>query len=119
MAWNCDDCGFELWYPIAVSGLEVTRLGLYAEDKFPGRVILALNTHAENLDLLDDETLCAMWRDAARVGGVLRNLVNAVRVNYAVLGNAVAHLHVHIIPRLETDPLPTRSPWVDDRDSAL
>lgn len=35
----------------------------------------------------------------------------AARINYAVLGNAEPHLHVHLIPRSTEEAKPTRPPW--------
>jgi diadenosine tetraphosphate (Ap4A) HIT family hydrolase len=38
--------------------------------------------------------------------------VNVKRVNIAILGNEVAHVHFHLIPRRPLDePIPTRPPW--------
>lgn len=34
-----------------------------------------------------------------------------VKMNYALLGNTVSHLHWHIIPRHANDPDPTRPIW--------
>lgn len=116
--WACDVCGFELWYPIDAPMLRVSQLGLYNEDRFPGRVLLVLTEHQEHLDKLPGQVLSAFWSDAALVGGILRRVTNALRVNYAVLGNAQPHLHAHLIPRLDTDPLPTRPPWNDPRPPA-
>jgi diadenosine tetraphosphate (Ap4A) HIT family hydrolase len=34
------------------------------------------------------------------------------RINYECLGNVVAHVHWHLVPRYEDDPAPTRPIWV-------
>jgi diadenosine tetraphosphate (Ap4A) HIT family hydrolase len=113
--WQCGECGFELWYPVAAESLRISRLGLYNDARFPGRALLVLDRHAEHMDELSDPLLSLLWSDAALVGSRLRRLTGALRINYAVLGNAQAHLHVHLIPRQTSDPLPSRSPWADPR----
>jgi diadenosine tetraphosphate (Ap4A) HIT family hydrolase len=96
--------------------LAVSELGIYADARFPGRSLLAYRNHAENLDELPKPDLAALWNDAITVGSLLRSVVGATRINYAVLGNVERHLHIHIIPRKpELEPLPTRSAWSDPR----
>jgi diadenosine tetraphosphate (Ap4A) HIT family hydrolase len=107
----------EVYEPIAAPSLLVTRLGLYAEGRFPGRCIVVYRTHAEHMEELQPDALAALWADAARVGDAVKRLTGAARINYAVLGNTTAHLHVHVIPRQPgAEPLPTRPPWNDPRD---
>lgn len=116
--WSCTECGFELYYPVETGGLAVSHLGLYADAKFRGRALLAYGDHAEQLEQLTGGELSAFWADAVAVGEVLKAIVGASRVNYAVLGNAERHLHIHIIPRVPAaEPLPSRSPWNDSRPS--
>lgn len=50
-------------------------------------------------------------RCVTKVGEVVKGAVGAKRMNYAILGNAVPHVHAHVIPRFETDPNPNQSPW--------
>jgi len=117
--WACETCHFELFFPVETgAALSASHLGLYADAKFPGRAILAYTSHAEHLEDLSEDDLWHFWRDAARVGRALRTTVGAARINYAVLGNADRHLHIHIVPRQPNiEPLPSRSPWSDPRPS--
>lgn len=115
-AWSCPTCGFRLYLPVDAPSLRATRLGLYSDARFPGRAILVFNRHAEHLEDLDAADLHDLWSDVASLGRILRPLVGAARINYAVLGNANQHLHVHVIPRDPArEPLPTRPPWSDPR----
>ncbi len=114
--WSCAACDFRLWIPVHAPGLTTARVGLYDDGRFPGRCIVVLEEHHEHLDALPPEALAALWSDVARVGGAVRAVTGAVRVNYAVLGNAARHLHVHVIPRQPSaEELPTRPPWNDPR----
>lgn len=116
--WTCEECGFSLFIPVQAPGLKISRLGLYSDGRFPGRCILVLNTHAEHIELLDGQTRSDFWSDAVHVGRAVKASTGSPRVNYAILGNATPHLHIHIIPRQPgAEELPTRSPWNDPRDS--
>ena len=96
--------------PVEAS-LQVSHLGLYSDSRFPGRALLAFDHHATQLDELGDNGRNASWAGATAVAGAIKQATGSA-VNYAVLGNANAHLHVHLIPRRpESEPLPTRPPW--------
>jgi diadenosine tetraphosphate (Ap4A) HIT family hydrolase len=109
MAWSCAACGFDLWIP--VGSLGVSEVGFYDDGRFPGRCIVALSAHHEHLDEVPAEVRHAFSDDIARVGAVVRELTEPSRVNYAVLGNTIAHVHCHVIPRPVDDPIATRPPW--------
>lgn len=117
--WQCERCGFELYLPVDAPVLGPSVLGLYDDARFPGRCILVYRRHVEHLESLPPDELSRLWQDAARVAGAIRRLTGAARVNYAVLGNATPHLHVHLIPRQPgQEELPTRPPWNDPRPLA-
>lgn len=110
----CQQCGFELWEPIAQS--TYTSLGLYNDDRFPGRCILSLNEHRDSLESLPMDTMVNFLRDTQIAMKAIRQATNATRVNVAILGNREAHLHAHLIPRFpENEQFPDCSPWNDLR----
>lgn len=74
-----------------------------------------LNEHRTVFSELESDLSVPFLADAQQVGGILKKVTDASRINYAVLGNAVSHLHWHIIPRKESDPEPRKSPWSDPR----
>lgn len=111
----CGTCGFELWVPVA--RLRVSRAGLYDDARFPGRSLLALDRHEEDLSALQEDELHAFMADLRDLSEAVKRVTGAPRVNVAVLGNVVPHLHWHVIPRRpDTEPLPGRSPWDDPRE---
>lgn len=115
--YACSTCGFKLWLPI--SRLRTSLVGLYDDNRYPGRLILVLAEHAEHLHELDATSSCDFMEDARQAGAALTQVTGAQRVNYAVLGNTQPHLHWHIIPRdPATEPLPSRPPWEDPRPVA-
>lgn len=105
----CNQCGFDLWIPIWQS--EVALLGFYNDDRFPGRLIFALNEHFDHPDEVPDDIYAQFSLESRMIGGLLRSLFGAERINYCTLGNTLPHVHTHIIPRYSNDPIPTRPIW--------
>jgi diadenosine tetraphosphate (Ap4A) HIT family hydrolase len=114
VATGCEVCGFDLWLPLASLG--VSELGLYSDSRFPGRSLLKLNGHWDSLEDLPDDVALEFLSDTRRSMAAIRRATGAERVNFAVLGNAVAHVHGHLIPRFPaTESKPQSSPWDDPR----
>lgn len=114
---GCSSCDFALWLPIASLG--VADLGLYSDGRFPGRSILKLREHWDSLEELPDHVALDFFADLKRSMGAIRRVTGAQRVNFAVLGNAVPHVHGHLIPRFPSEESkPQSSPWDDPRPRA-
>lgn len=54
--------------------------------------------------------------DMARLGDALLAATGALRINYAMFGNAEPALHAHVVPRFANEPpeLATAHPWSYD-----
>jgi diadenosine tetraphosphate (Ap4A) HIT family hydrolase len=54
--------------------------------------------------------------DMARLGDAVLAVTNALRINYAMFGNAEPALHAHVIPRYADEPeaMRTAHPWSYD-----
>jgi diadenosine tetraphosphate (Ap4A) HIT family hydrolase len=95
----CDGDGGELiWRD------EQCRVVSVAEPGYPGYCRAIWNAHvAAMTDLADDERGRLMRVVFALEAG-LRELLRPDKINLASLGNAVPHLHWHVIPRFRGDP---------------
>lgn len=49
------------------------------------------------------------------VSEAVQNAFKAVKMNSESLGNSCSHVHWHIIPRYNNDPLPEKAIWNIDR----
>jgi diadenosine tetraphosphate (Ap4A) HIT family hydrolase len=82
-----------------------------------GWCVLLLKGHVEHLSQLDEDRQARLWRDVSRVAGAIRAVFpesgngGPPRINYECLGNQVAHVHWHVIPRHADDPDPTKPVW--------
>lgn len=53
-----------------------------------------------------------LWEDVARLATALHAELAPARINFACLGNFMAHVHWHVIPRYADDPEPLHPIWV-------
>jgi diadenosine tetraphosphate (Ap4A) HIT family hydrolase len=74
---------------------------------------------AEPTELAADEAT-AYWRELLRVGRALETHLQPVKMNYDILGNALPHLHTHVVPRYADDPRPGRPfPFPEDEPPSI
>jgi len=112
----CDICpnGFELWNPVA--DLPDTYVGLYDDNRFPGRCLVVLKEHHEHFNELSADCVNKFMTQIQQVMDVVKLVTGVERVNLAILGNTVPHIHAHLIPRYpDEEKYPGKSPWNDPR----
>jgi diadenosine tetraphosphate (Ap4A) HIT family hydrolase len=99
---NCELCapsgGQVLWQDARCRVIHVEEPG------YPGFCRLIWNTHIREMSDLSaaDREYC--MHVVFAVERVLRAAMNPDKINIASLGNMVAHLHWHVIPRFVDDP---------------
>src|SRR6185295_420874 len=77
-----------------------TSVAYLSDDQFfPGWSVLVLRRHATELWQLAPAERAALMDEIARVAQALAVGFDAVKMNYELLGNQVAHIHWHLIPR--------------------
>jgi diadenosine tetraphosphate (Ap4A) HIT family hydrolase len=79
-------------------------LYLHTDQFFPGWSVLVLRRHATELFDLEREERARLMDEVSDVARALKLAFDAHKVNYALFGNLVPHMHWHLIPRLATDP---------------
>ena len=84
---------------IEICPLQVSTFYLFREQTYRGRCVVALNAHETELFNLDDETLCRFSKDVATAAHAVQKTFKPGKVNYAVYGDLVPHLHYHIVPK--------------------
>jgi diadenosine tetraphosphate (Ap4A) HIT family hydrolase len=107
VAHACPACGGR-WPASAdrIAELSETLLYLHTDQYFPGWCILVLRRHATELfDLAPDER-ARLIEDVSDAARALKQAFDARKVNYALFGNLVPHIHWHLVPRLPGDPAP-------------
>jgi diadenosine tetraphosphate (Ap4A) HIT family hydrolase len=80
-----------------------TEAYLHEDQFFTGWTVLVLKRHATELFQLTREERAGLIEEVALVAHHLAMEFNAVKMNYALLGNQLPHIHWHVIPRLAHD----------------
>jgi len=82
----------------------------------PGYCLLLPDPVVPHLNALEGVARAAFLADMASLGDVLQQECGAVRINYAIFGNAEPALHAHLFPRRADEPaaLLTAQPWAWD-----
>ncbi|MCH9828261.1 MAG: HIT family protein [Gammaproteobacteria bacterium] len=91
--------------------LHSSNVLLSQDQYFPGWCLVTARRHVVDLFELNDEERFGLETDARTVAFALNNLCNPGRMNYAIFGNVVPHLHWNIIPRYRDDGLWGSPPW--------
>ena len=87
----------------------------------PGYTIVVWRgRHVAEPTELDEEEAGGYWREVLRVASALERHYRPVKLNIQMLGNAVPHLHTHLLPRFAVDPAPGRPlPFPEGERSAV
>ena len=85
-----------------------------------GYVLLLPDPVVPTLNALGAKERGQFLLDMARLGDALLKVTNALRINYAILGNLEPALHAHVMPRYAEEPeaLRTAHPWAYDWQAA-
>lgn len=82
---------------------EYWRVVLNSNQYYLGRVIIVLKRHLEDpLELSRDE-LNELIELSRKTVMVLKKLFQPDLINYAMLGNIIRHVHLHVIPRYKSE----------------
>ena len=94
-----------------IAGLSLTVAYLHDDQFLPGWTVLVLRRHATELWELTREERAELVEEVTTVARALGDTYGAVKLNYALLGNQLPHVHWHIVPRRRDDPAPLEAPW--------
>jgi diadenosine tetraphosphate (Ap4A) HIT family hydrolase len=84
---------------------------LHEDQFFAGWTVLVLKRHITELYDLDPHERGALMDAVSEVARALAAVYAAVKMNYALLGNQLPHIHWHVIPRAADDPIPREPVW--------
>lgn len=64
--------------------------------------------HVAEPTQLPAEQAAGFWLETLHAGAAIEAHLRPVKLNYLTLGNALPHLHTHVVPRYAEDPFPGR-----------
>lgn len=86
---------------------EVSDAYLQRENVQPGySVVVWRGRHVSEPTELSADESAQYWLEVVETGRRLEQHFEPVKLNYQVLGNALPHLHTHVMPRYAHDPKP-------------
>ena len=106
MNWDNKVAGCELCEQIGGELIwqnEQVRVILVNDPLFTGFTRVIWQEHAAEMTDLTPEQRSQLMRTVCLVEQVQRDVLKPTKVNLASLGNMVAHVHWHVIPRFEDD----------------
>ncbi len=84
---------------------------LLPDQTYRGRTVVWLKTHFDDPADLPTVLRAEFMTEVMRAAEAVRRELRPDRLNYTCFGNAVAHVHFHVIPRFTTDPDWGKAPW--------
>jgi diadenosine tetraphosphate (Ap4A) HIT family hydrolase len=91
-----------------VADLRLSRLRLAMNQYVPGYCVLICAKHVREPYHLTLEERAFFFEDLMRAAQALEHVFSPAKMNFQILGNAVPHLHVHLVPRYYGDAAPSR-----------
>ncbi len=76
-------------------------------------IVVWRGRHVADVSEMTAQELTDYWSEVAQVALALMAMYEPCQLNYQLLGNAVPHVHTHVVPRYLDDPCPNMplQPW--------
>jgi len=97
--------------PTWIADMKYSVALLNLEQTYRGRCLVVLKQHYDNLLDVPKELFDQLNMEMLRLASAIKQAWSPDRLNFAILGNEVSHVHWHVIPRYEADPNWGRPPW--------
>lgn len=94
-----------------VAELAVSRLYLNPDQRFAGSCIVVARRHVVEITELLPGEQDAFWQDVRRTAAAVQAAFAPDKLNVAMLGNLVPHLHAHVIARRHDDAAWPQAIW--------
>jgi diadenosine tetraphosphate (Ap4A) HIT family hydrolase len=94
-----------------IADLGLSQAYLHDDQFFPGWTVVVFKRHATELFHLAPTERIQLMEEVNLVAKVVAQIYDARKINYELLGNQLAHIHWHVIPRLAGDPAPLEPVW--------
>ncbi|WP_211233910.1 HIT family protein [Salibacterium aidingense] len=79
--------------------MQISTLYIMKDQNYPGRCVLALNNHKTELYELSERERKQYFDDVADAAERISLSFRPDKINYAIYGDIVSHLHVHLVPK--------------------
>lgn len=103
---------------LEIAVLKASTVYLNRDQKHRGRVIVALNRHADEYYQLGESERNQFFKEVAQIAQAMANIYAPDKINYATYGDLVSHVHVHMVPKRK-DGLGWGAPFRDPKEDKV
>ncbi len=89
---------------VKVCSLKFTDIYVYKNQNLKGRCVVATKDHFEELHELDDLSRKIFFDEVMLVANAIVKCYKPQKINYAIYGDTVRHLHMHVVPKYQNAP---------------
>jgi diadenosine tetraphosphate (Ap4A) HIT family hydrolase len=79
---------------------------------YRGYCVVLARSHIQEIHLMPAAEARALFDETVAVGRAVAGTVNPAKLNYECLGNVEPHVHWHVLPRFESDPMRAAPIWL-------
>ncbi len=87
------------YYEKKICDLTVSTLYLFNDQRHRGRCVVACRNHYDELFEMPHNEMLRFMEDVSLSSKTLKELYGAQKINYAIYGDIVSHVHFHIVPK--------------------
>ena len=81
--------------------LNKSTVYLFKEQTYYGRSVVALNTHEDELYLMNEKLRNEFFDEVVKVAQAIQKATGAQKINYGAFGDRMSHVHFHLVPKYE------------------
>jgi len=79
--------------------LNFSTVYFFLDQKNPGRCVIAYKDHYRELYEIQEADCCEYIKEVRIVARAVSELYTPDKLNYAIYGDGVPHLHLHLVPK--------------------
>jgi len=113
--YYCENGDFLKELMIKVCDLQCSKVYLFKDQTHIGKCIVVYNDHKTEIFQLTKEEQHKFVEDFSAVAQAIYDIYEPAKINYAIYGDCVSHLHVHVTPKYK-DGVDWGKPFRDDRE---
>lgn len=91
-----DMCTSQMIY---VGSMRVSQVYFLKNQYYSGRCVVAYHRHCEEIYEMTEEERKNFFQDVSDVAEIIKNKYAADKMNYAIYGDEVPHVHMHLVPK--------------------
>jgi diadenosine tetraphosphate (Ap4A) HIT family hydrolase len=89
---------------VHIADLGASTFYLRREQTYRGRCVLAYKDHVHDIVQLSAEDAAKFFEDVAHAARAIYKALSPDKINYAMYGDTLKHIHMHMVPKYKGGP---------------